>query len=128
MSDESPCVMVVDDDADIRDSIGDILELRGYRVARVSNGREALDRLRDGTRPCVILLDLMMPVLSGWEFRAEQTKDEALKALPVVIISGDGSTDQKAADVGVSEYLRKPLELSAILEVVRRHCGGRGRT
>ncbi|MCU1283450.1 MAG: Sensory box histidine kinase/response regulator [bacterium] len=116
--------MVVDDDADIRDSIGDILELRGYRVARASNGREALDRLRAGARPCVILLDLMMPVLNGWEFREQQISDEALKAVPVVIISGDGSTDQKAASIGVAEFLRKPLELSAILDVVRRHCGG----
>jgi CheY-like chemotaxis protein len=122
--DDSVCVMVVDDDADIRDSIGDILELRGYRVARASNGREALDRLRAGTLPCVILLDLMMPVLNGWEFREQQTSDEALKSVPVVIISGDGSTDQKAASIGVAEFLRKPLELSAILDVVRRHCGG----
>jgi len=120
---EATCVLVVDDDADIRDSIGDILELRGYRVARASNGREALDHLRAGPRPCVILLDLMMPVLNGWEFRAVQTKDEQLRSVPVVVISGDGSTDQKAASIGVDEYLRKPLELSAILDVVRRHCG-----
>jgi CheY-like chemotaxis protein len=117
------CVMVVDDDADIRDSIGDILELRGYEVRRAANGREALERLREGPRPCVILLDLMMPVLNGWEFRAAQATDAELAAVPVVIISGDGSADQKAASVGVREYLRKPLELSAILEVVRRHCG-----
>jgi CheY-like chemotaxis protein len=116
--------MVVDDDADIRDSIGDILELRGYRVRRASNGREALERLREGPRPCLILLDLMMPVLNGWEFRAAQRGDAELAQVPVVVISGDGSTDQKAASIGVREYLRKPLELSAILDVVRRHCGG----
>jgi CheY-like chemotaxis protein len=116
-------VLVVDDDADIRDSIGDILELRGYHVERAANGREALERLRSGPLPCVILLDLMMPVLNGWEFRAQQSIDKALAHVPVVIISGDGSTDQKAASIGVSEYLRKPLELTAILDVVRRHCG-----
>jgi CheY-like chemotaxis protein len=120
------CVLVVDDDADIRDSIGDILELRGYNVSRAANGREALDRLRRGPLPCLILLDLMMPVLNGWEFRAEQRGDAELAEVPVVIISGDGSTDQKAASVGVREYLRKPLELSAILDVVRRHCGSHG--
>jgi CheY-like chemotaxis protein len=124
---QSACVLVVDDDADIRDSIGDILELRGYQVARAANGREALDRLRHGPLPCLILLDLMMPVLNGWEFRAQQASDQALASVPVVIISGDGSTDQKAASIGVSEYLRKPLELSAILDVVRRHCGSRNR-
>jgi CheY-like chemotaxis protein len=121
----SACVLVVDDDADIRDSIGDILELRGYQVVRAANGREALERLRSGPLPCVILLDLMMPVLNGWEFRAQQTSDQKLAEVPVVVISGDGSTDQKAASIGVQEYLRKPLELSAILDVVRRHCGGR---
>jgi CheY-like chemotaxis protein len=119
----SACVLVVDDDADIRDSIGDILELRGYSVERAANGREALERLRSGPLPCVILLDLMMPVLNGWEFRAQQTSDETLAKVPVVVISGDGSADQKAASIGVAEYLRKPLELSAILDVVKRHCG-----
>ena len=121
---ESDCVLVIDDDADIRDSIGDILELRGYRVARAANGREALDRLQHGPPPCVILLDLMMPVLNGWEFREQQSRDTRLAGVPVVVISGDGSTDEKAAKIGVSEFLRKPLELSAILDVVRRHCSG----
>jgi CheY-like chemotaxis protein len=121
---EADCVLVVDDDADIRDSIGDILELRGYRVFRAANGREALERLRSGPPPCVILLDLMMPVLNGWEFREQQTSDVRLAGVPVVVISGDGSTDEKAARIGVSEFLRKPLELSAILDVVRRHCAG----
>jgi CheY-like chemotaxis protein len=118
-------VLVVDDDADIRDSIADILELRGYEVARAANGREALDHLRRGPQPCVILLDLMMPVLNGWEFREQQIGDAALASVPVVVISGDGSVDQKAAKIGAQDYLRKPLELSAILDVVRRHCGRR---
>jgi CheY-like chemotaxis protein len=113
---------VVDDDADIRESITDVLEMRGYRVRTAVNGQQALDILRAGERPCVILLDLMMPVLNGWEFRAEQTRDEQLATVPVVIISGDGSTSQKAATMGISQYLRKPLELSVMLEVVKRHC------
>ena len=76
---EADCVLVIDDDADIRDSIGDILELRGYRVARAANGREALERLKSGPPPCVILLDLMMPVLNGWEFREQQSRDAYLR-------------------------------------------------
>jgi DNA-binding NtrC family response regulator len=63
-------------------------------------------------------------VLNGWEFRTMQRGDAELAEVPVVIISGDGSADQKAASIGVREYLRKPLELSAILDVVKRHCGG----
>jgi CheY-like chemotaxis protein len=115
-------VLVVDDDPDIRSTIADILALRGYKVTAAANGLEALEHLRKGLRPCVILLDLMMPILNGWEFCAEQRRDEALAALPVVIISGDGSTNRKAADLGVTGFLRKPLELAAILEVVQAHC------
>ncbi len=115
-------MLVVDDDADIRETITDVLEMRGYRVRSAVNGLEALNLLRSGARPCLILLDLMMPVLNGWEFRAEQTRDEQLANVPVVIISGDGSTSQKAATMGISLYLRKPLELSVMLDVVRRHC------
>ena len=115
-------VLVVDDDPDIRSAIADILELRGYQVTAAANGLEALEQLRQGLRPCVILLDLMMPILNGWEFCAEQRRDAALAALPVVVISGDGSTNRKAADLGVTEFLRKPLELAAILEVVGLHC------
>lgn len=115
-------VLVVDDDADIRESITDVLEMRGFRVKTAVNGAQALEILRGGGRPCVILLDLMMPILNGWEFCAEQRKDAALAALPVVVISGGGSTNAKAADLGVTEFLRKPLELAAILEVVGEHC------
>jgi CheY-like chemotaxis protein len=115
-------VMVVDDDADIRDSITDVLEMRGFNVKSAVNGKEALELLRGNGLPCVILLDLMMPVCNGWEFRAEQARDEKLANVPVVIISGDGSTTHKAATMGISQYLRKPLELSVMLEVVRKHC------
>jgi CheY-like chemotaxis protein len=115
-------VLVVDDDPDIRSAIADILELRGYEVTAAANGLEALEHLRNGLRPCVILLDLMMPILNGWEFCAEQRRDEALAALPVVVISGDGNTNRKAAELGVAGFLRKPLELTAIVEVVELHC------
>lgn len=118
----SGCVLIVDDDPDIRDSITDILELRGYSASAAANGREALARLREGLRPCLILLDLMMPVLNGWEFRAEQLRDPALAEIPVAVVSGDGSTSDKAARLGTGEYLRKPLELAALLELVERHC------
>ena len=115
-------VLVVDDDPDIRGTLVDVLELRGYRATAAANGQEALAQLRRGLRPCVILLDLMMPVMNGWEFRGEQRRDEALAALPVVILSGDATTARKAADLGVPEYLRKPLELAAVLDVVKQHC------
>jgi CheY-like chemotaxis protein len=114
-------VFVVDDDIDIRTSLCEILEFQGYQVTGLANGQEALDRLREGTRPCVILLDLMMPVLNGWEFRAAQAHDEALADIPVVIISGAGRAAE-AATLGAAGFLRKPLELSDILAAVETHC------
>ena len=65
-------ILIVDDDPDIRDSLKEVLEDEGYEVNGVANGREALDYLRKSPRPCVILLDLMMPVMDGWQFRKEQ--------------------------------------------------------
>src|SRR5579862_4602951 len=65
-------ILIVDDDPDIRDSLKEVLEDEGYEVNGVANGREALDYLRKSPRPCVILLDLMMPVMDGWQFRREQ--------------------------------------------------------
>ena len=115
------CVMVVDDDADIRESIGDILELRGYQVRRAANGREALDRLREGPRPCVILLDLMMPVMSGTEFYDEMRNDPELADIPVVVISADGNARRKVQAMG-SEFIAKPVKFDTVLDVVEAHC------
>ena len=79
MGKEGPCggILVVDDDPDIRDSLREVLEDEGYDVSCVGNGREALDHLKAASpRPCVILLDLMMPVMDGWQFRKEQKQLE----------------------------------------------------
>lgn len=117
------CVYVVDDDLDIRSSLTEILEFKGYRVIEAANGQEALDRLHTGARPCLILLDLMMPVLNGWEFRSRQLQDERLAAIPVVILSGAGRAAE-ASCLGAAGFLPKPLELSELLATVERHCGG----
>ena len=86
MSGDAQCsgILVVDDDPDIRDSLREVLEDEGYGTSCVANGREALDFLRSGKRPCVILLDLMMPVMDGWQFLEEQKRDPALAAIPVL--------------------------------------------
>jgi CheY-like chemotaxis protein len=114
-------VLIVEDDADIRRMLQEILELEGYEVAVAADGRDALGRLRAGPRPTVILLDLMMPGMTGSQFRLEQTKDLALAAIPVVVLTGDGNAERKATDVGVASYLRKPLDVDALLEVLGRY-------
>jgi CheY-like chemotaxis protein len=121
-TDQHLCVLVVDDDHDIRLTITEVLGLRGYRVDGAADGQEALARLRGGMRPCLILLDLMMPGMNGWEFREQQERDQALAGIPVVIFSGDGSSDLWRAADGAQGLLRKPLQLEALLSTVSRFC------
>lgn len=117
----SPSVLVVDDDRDICEVVQTVLELEGYAVVTAGDGAEALACLRAGVRPCLIILDLMMPNMNGMQFREQQQQDPELRAIPVVVLSGDGRAGMKAATLGV-EGLRKPVELDVLLEAVRRSC------
>lgn len=115
-------VLIVEDDNDISDVLTQILQYEGYAVNTVSNGLEALEFLRKSDPPGLILLDLMMPVMDGWQFRAEQQKDPELAKIPVVIVSADGRVYQKATSIGAAGYLKKPIELETLLDIVARHC------
>jgi CheY-like chemotaxis protein len=112
-------VLVIDDDADICEVVQTILELNGYQVITARDGVDALAKLRGGARPSLIILDLMMPRMNGLQFRAEQERDSALRGIPVVILSGDGRAETKAAALGL-EGLRKPVELERLLATVER--------
>ena len=111
-------VLVVDDDASIRESLADLLGDEGYRVATAANGAEALSLLRPPARlrPCVILLDLMMPVMNGQEFYAEQQRDPAL-----AVISADKNLASKVPGLN-GQFLAKPVGLDAVLDALGRHC------
>ena len=113
-------VLVVDDDADIRDLLAHFLEVEGFHVASARNGQEAIDRLRQGDRACVILLDLMMPIMNGWQFRSAQKEDPALAAIPVVVISA--VVPDHAPPIDANAYMRKPLDLDRLLTTVRTFC------
>jgi len=103
-------VLVVDDDADIRETLADVLEVAGFVVTLAANGREALERLR--ARPFdLVVLDLMMPVMTGWEFREEQLRDPAIAGVPVIVVSAARAPRPLAA----SAFLPKPFDLDAIL-------------
>jgi CheY-like chemotaxis protein len=117
-------VLVVDDDPGIREALADLLGEEGYRVVTAMNGVEALDKLREPSqaRPCVILLDLMMPFMNGHQFFAEQQQDRTLASIPIVVISADSAIRQKAVQFG-GEFLPKPVRIERVLEVVERHCG-----
>jgi CheY-like chemotaxis protein len=114
-------VLIVEDNEVTRDVMALILQSDGYQVSTAANGRSALERLRGGERPCVILLDLMMPVMDGWQFREEQRRDGALADIPVVVCTAAGESAQKAA-LGAAELLNKPVEADDLLAAVRRHC------
>ncbi|HZI15627.1 MAG TPA: response regulator [Myxococcus sp.] len=115
------CVLAVDDDPDILLAFKDVLEMEGHCVLLARGGREALELLRRGTRPAVILLDLMMPDLSGWEFIEAQTADASLASIPVVVLSGQGVSAREVAALGAAGYLRKPVDLEQLLGTVSRY-------
>jgi CheY-like chemotaxis protein len=113
-------ILIVEDDADLREMMAQLLALEGFRAEAVANGRDALDYLEKGDCPDLILLDLMMPVMDGWEFRRRQRADPELAHVPVVILS---ALDQaRAADLGGPAFLKKPLDFDRLLELVRRYC------
>jgi CheY-like chemotaxis protein len=117
-----PCVLVVDDDLAIRDSVGELLEAHGYRVELAANGIEALDKLRahESPRPSLILLDVMMPVMDGMSFRAEQERDDDLRDIPVVVFSAYGDVAETAVKMHAVAHLQKPLRAGDLLATVER--------
>ncbi len=114
-------ILVVEDDASIRDTLRELLEDEGYRVLWAENGIEALRQLRTCT-PGVILLDLMMPVMDGWQLRKELQRDPALAHIPVVVVSAEHRLDRAVAALAVQGWLAKPFELQALLTTLRRFC------
>ena len=116
-------VLVVEDDEDIRADLTAILRIKGFAVDEAANGKEALARLRGGERPCLMVLDLMMPVMNGWELRAAMLADGELADLPVVVVSGKGRIPpDEERTLAPAAVLVKPFELSELLDVVARFC------
>jgi CheY-like chemotaxis protein len=114
-----PDVLVVDDEADIRETLCAILEAEGYRVETASNGREALEALRAGARPKIVLLDLTMPVMNGYELLEQLANDRDLSRIPVTVVSA--ICDVKPPRV---PYLRKPFDIDALTGAVARGVRG----
>lgn len=115
-------VLLVDDDEDMRVLLAELLAAEGYLVDTVQDGREALASLRAGEiEPSLILLDLMMPVISGWRFLTQRLTDPALRAVPVIVISAVSRAHETLADLDVAESLPKPLRLEHLLEAIERH-------
>jgi CheY-like chemotaxis protein len=114
-------VLIVEDDADLREMMAQLLTLEGYGTVTASNGREALRLLHEAAMPKVILLDLMMPVMDGWEFRRQQQADATIAGLPVIVLSA--LDPNRASNLAASAFLKKPLDFDRLLQLVRNYCG-----
>ena len=119
MNDCPHCVLVVDDDPSIRKLIATFLRRRGYTPIEAKNGREALREMRAGAAQLVVL-DLMMPDVSGWEVLEERAKDPVLQTIPVVVVSANfGPEAASALNKGICALLPKPFDLDALEAIVR---------
>jgi CheY-like chemotaxis protein len=112
-------VLVVDDDPDILEALSEILEAEGFEIRRARNGKEALERLEPDP-PHLILLDLMMPVMDGWEFAQRMRQKPDFAAIPIIVLSADRNVGSKAKDIGAMGHLAKPFELNDLLSMVRQ--------
>jgi CheY-like chemotaxis protein len=121
----SGAILIVDDDNDVRAALCELLEAEGFAVEGVADGRVALARLRAAkVHPAVILLDLMMPGMDGWDFRTEQMRDPKLAAVPVVIVSASGfSRESIETQFRPAAYVEKPIERTELLGVLRELVG-----
>ena len=116
-------VLVVEDDETIRETLCEFLEDQGYEVTGARHGQDALDKLADLTDPpCLIVLDLMMPVMDGAAFRQHQLRDPALSGIPVVVISAYRDIKERVNGLGATAHLQKPLKLVDLLGLVEQHC------
>jgi CheY-like chemotaxis protein len=120
MPHRSKHVLIVEDDAGIREELAAILGHEGYEVVTAANGRDALERLHWGLRPSVILLDLRMNVMTGWEFRAEQQKDAAVADIPVIAMTTGRWKPEDVTEF--PDHIAKPLNLLVLRDLLDRYC------
>jgi len=114
-------VLLVDDDLEAREALACLLESQGHTVIGAANGQEALARLRQMRRPCIIILDLMMPVMNGWALQAELSKDPELADVPIVVLSGSDDLEREAQRLSAVDYVRKPVDVSRLYGLIDAH-------
>jgi CheY-like chemotaxis protein len=116
-------ILLVEDDEIVRRAIQMVLEWEGYHVQCANNGQEALDALRSAlTQPCLILLDIMMPVLDGEQFRQEQLRDPSLASIPVIVVSAANFAEA----VSAVHHIHKPFEVQELLDAIHEQLAAVG--
>src|SRR5687767_10862391 len=113
-------VAIVEDDSEFRNMLRELLEEEQYRVVAVSNGAEALETLRGDDIPNVILLDVSMPVMDGFDFLRLRNDDPELSAVPVVLVTN--AKPHERPTIGVNDVVRKPIDIDEILFAIKRYC------
>lgn len=120
-----PClrrVLVVDDDDGVREAMRLVIEDQGYGVDEASNGREALEHLVGGDAPCLVLLDLMMPVMNGYDFLSALLRSDVVAHPPIVVVSAWRTEAERLSNV--AGVMNKPVDLEQLLELLAKHCDG----
>jgi CheY-like chemotaxis protein len=113
-------ILIVEDEKDIRDSLKMLLELEGYSVFTAENGKEGLKILKNLESPCLILLDLLMPVMNGMEFLEAKKHEDAIAQIPVCVVSGVASDPHLKNTAG---FIKKPIDLEILLKFIKNYCG-----
>lgn len=121
VKDESCCssILIVEDDEDIRNAMIDVLESEGYKTESAINGKDALEKLAKISKPCLVLLDMMMPIMNGREFLDQVMKDAKLAPIPVMIVS---AVADKTNTEGAIGFLKKPIDIDLVLDIVAQYC------
>lgn len=112
-------ILIIEDNHDIANALNEVLSDSGYEIDVATNGKEGLDHLINRELPDLILLDLFLPVMNGHEFRLRQMKIPYLSKIPVIIMSADACVKNRCRQLRIEHFLKKPFELSELLEVVR---------
>jgi CheY-like chemotaxis protein len=115
-------VLIVDDDADFGEAIATAIAAVGGDAATSTSAFEALGKLQRGLRPCLMLVDIRMPGMSGWAFLDRMREDARLADIPVVVLSGDPPDPRDVEEIGIRAVLPKPVDVESVLDMVMRHC------
>ena len=118
------CILIVEDDPDIRGMLNQLFEGEGFQVLQAENGKDALEVLRSSPKPDIILLDLLMPVMDGYGFRKVHETDYQLSSIPIVLMSAEGQLDIKQMKIGLALSVRKPIDIDTLLSVVAKAIKG----
>lgn len=122
MPQQQHIVLVVDDEPAIREMLHDVLLAEGHHVEVASDGHEGLERLREEPRPCIVLMDMLMPRLNGWQMAAEMQGDPALTDIPLVVIAANPRFAADAERIGADRWLGKPIDLDRLFGTVEELC------